>query len=334
MSGRILIYYKYDPGGSDRWFRGDRHVRKPIRRLLRGPDPIGGVDLVYLNLISGLERLGLEFFTDVPFNEIQPNDKVGVIGRGRKSLEGYNKANPILAGVAVATHPIEWPSIFDDYPVARYVVHSPWVGDMYRKTYGDRVVEWAVGIDTHKWAPSASEEKTTDFLIYDKVRWDHDQIHAAMVDPIRTILSKRGLTTETIRYGEYKPDELSAAFARCRSLLFLCEHESQGLAYQQAMAAGLPVLAWDPGQWLDPWRFAYDMPYVPATSVPFFDERCGVTFQHAQDFPQALEHFMDLRAAGNFSPREYVLQNLELTKSAQRYLDLLLSIQNMKSDGD
>jgi len=39
-----------------------------------------------------------------------------------------------------------------------------------------------------------------------------------------------------------------AALSRGRSMLFLCEHETQGLAYQQAIAAGLTILDWDPSQ--------------------------------------------------------------------------------------
>jgi glycosyltransferase involved in cell wall biosynthesis len=323
MNGRNLIYYTYDRGGGDRWFRGDRHLRKPIRRLIRGPDPIGGIDLVFLNLVAGLERLGIEFFTDVPFDEIRPDDKVGVIGRGPESLAGYIKDNPILAGVAVVGHPCEWPTLFEDYPVSRYVVHSPWIGDMFRKTYGDRVVEWAVGIDTTRWAPSASDQKATDFLIYDKVRWDHGRVHAAMVEPIRDVLGKRALTTETIRYGTYNADEYAAALSRCRAMLFLCEHETQGLAYQQAMAAGLPVLAWDPGQWLDPWRFRYDMSSVPSTSVPFFDARCGSTFSCLEDFEVALDGFLSSMAVRAYDPRCFVEERLSLEVCAQKYLELM-----------
>lgn len=320
MTGRTLLYYRYDRMGGDRWFRGDRHLRRPIRRLVRGPDPVGGIDLVFLNLCAGLDRLGVPYEANLPFKQIRPGDHVGVIGRGREALEGYEAQNPILAGVAVAEHPRAWPTLFEDYPVSRYVVHCDWVKAMYERVYGPRIVTWPVGIDTDAWAPSGGG-KATDFLIYDKVRWDPQKVCRALVDPIRNELDRRGICHETIRYGAYKPHELMAALSRCRALLFLCEHETQGLAYQQAMSAGLPVLAWDPGQWLDPMRFAYGEVSTPATSVPFFDARCGTTFASAVDFPAALTRFMDERA--RYDPRAYILETLTLERCAKAYLDLL-----------
>lgn len=319
---RILIYYRYDQYG-DRWFRGDARLRAPIRRLLRGPDKIGGIDLVYLNLCAGLDRLGVEFHTNIPFAEIRAGDKVGVIGRGRESLEGYRADNPILAGVAVAAHPAEWPTLFEDYPVSRYVVHCDWVKAMYERTWRGRVVTWAVGIDTDTWRPTPDAQKSVDILIYDKVRWDKERVHRAMVDPIRAVLEDKGLTTETIRYGAYDPGALRAALARSRAFLFLCEHETQGLAYQQAMSAGLPVLAWDPGQWLDPWRYRYGDIHVPATSVPFFDQRCGLTFHSAADFEMQLDSFISMLNAGAFNPRAYVDEKLSLEVCARHYIQLL-----------
>lgn len=323
MTGRILLYYKYTRH-KDRWVRGDRHVRQHVRRLVRGPAPIGGIDLVFLNLCAGLDRLKIEYHANLPFSEIRADDKVGVIGRDRESMEGYDKLNPVVAGVAVTQHPDEWPTLFEDYPISRYVVHCDWVADMFRKVYGDRVSTWAVGIDTQRWAPTPAVKKSVDLLIYDKVRWDHDRVHAAMVEPIRRVVARAGLTTETIRYGAYKPHDLAAALSRAKAFLFLCEHETQGLAYQQAMAAGLPVLAWDPGQWLDPSRFRYSgNTVIPATSVPFFDDRCGLRFRNFGDFPAALERFMNNLRSDVFAPRDYVDETLTLEICAKQYLKVL-----------
>jgi glycosyltransferase involved in cell wall biosynthesis len=109
-------------------------------------------------------------------------------------------------------------------------------------------------------------------------------------------------------------------------MLFLCEHETQGLAYQQALSCDVPVLAWDPGAWLDPWRYRYGEGYVPATSVPYFDERCGMTFSALQQFRDALAPFLDRLRGGRFRARDYVLENLTLEASARKYIELLQSI--------
>jgi glycosyltransferase involved in cell wall biosynthesis len=324
MTGRLLIYHISKP--SDRWFNGDHKWRAKVRRVIRGPDKIGGVEQVFLNLIGGLRQLGADVGVNVPFSEIQPRDHVGIIGVGPQALEGYTSKNPILAGVAVAEHPRAWPTLFEEYPVARYVVHCDWVRSIYERHYGPRIVNWAVGIDTERWSLLPPREKQIDILIYDKVRWDYERVHSALAVPIRAALDRRKLSYEFIRYGQHDQSEFRTALARARAMLFLCEHESQGLAYQEAMSSGVPILAWNPGRWLDPWRYRYGEDAVPATTVPFFDERCGRTFASAVDFEEELDVFMDALRAGAYAPRDYVCENLTLAGCAQNYANILHEI--------
>lgn len=320
---RIHLYYKLPPE-QNRWVPGDRWVRPVVRRIVRGPPVPSGIDRVFLNLTAGLRALRVPFRVNRPWREIQPGDRVGVLGRDRYCLAGYDRPNRIVAGVALMTHPSEWPTLCEDYPVATYVQHCEWAISIYRPYYGaERCAVWAVGIDTDQWRPATPAGATTDFLLYNKIRWDHSRRDAELVQPVRNTLRAQGLSFEEIRYGAHRPAQYAAALRRCRSLLFICEHESQGLAYQEAMAAGLPVLAWDPGEWLDPRRFEWGTPYVPASSVPFFDARCGERFRDFAAFGGTLERFCERRHAGAYAPRDYILENLPLTKCAQRYLDLL-----------
>lgn len=319
----IHLIYKTKPE-TDRWIPGDRWVRPLVRRFVRGPRVPSGIDKVFLNLSAGLRELGVDFRINTPWKKIRAEDQVGVIGRDRACLDGYDLPNPIVAGVALMTHPTEWPTLCQDYPVATYVQHCDWALSLYRPYYGsDRCAIWPVGIETDAWQPAPASAKTTDFLLYDKIRWEHDRYETDLLGPIRDRLRAQGLTFEEIRYGRYKPEQYAAALARCRALLFVCEHESQGIAYQEAMSAGVPVLAWDPGEWLDPERFKWGTPHVPATSVPYFDARCGERFRDAAAFPTTLDIFLGRLRASTYAPREYMLENLTLAISARRYLALL-----------
>lgn len=322
----IHLIYRKRPE-TDRWLPGDRWVRPVVRRMVRGQPIPSGIDKVFLNLAAGLGELGVPFRVNTPWPRISPEDYVGVLGRERHCLAGYDRPNPILAGVALMTHPSEWPNLCEEYPVRKYVQHCEWATALYRPYFGaERCGIWPVGIDTATWHPAPGAAKTTDFLLYDKVRWEHDRYERELLDPIRAELRRRRCSFEEIRYGRYRPEDYAAALARCRALLFVCEHESQGLAYQEAMSSGLPVLAWDPGQWLDPARFAWGTPHVPATSVPYFDARCGDRFPHAAAFPETLARFLDRLAPGGFAPREYMLEHLTLAEGARRYVALLEEI--------
>ena len=323
MNNRIVLIYK-GLQLTDRWFKGDHFWRTPIRRILRGPDRVGGIDRVYLNLCAGLDLLGIEYVVNPKMSEIRSSDWVGVIGRGRSCLDRYTALNPIVTGIAVAYHPAEWPTLFEDYRVIYNVVHSNWVKEIYTKWYGEsRIKIWAAGIDTTLWKPIIKKEIKFDFLVYEKIMWEKDRTVRAVVNPILQYLNERNLTYKVIHYGTYEPKELLDLLQSSRGFIFLSEHESQGLAYQQAMSAGLPILAWDQGLWLDPCRFEYGDAIVHASSVPFFDERCGLTFRSFRDFPAALDLFIDKINSGDFFPRDYILENLTLTKTAENYLNIL-----------
>jgi len=315
---RLCLYFRRPPE-SDRWIPGDRYVRPIVRRIVRGRPRPGGLEKVCINLRLGLERAGVPYVFNLPFDRLRPSDHVAVLGVGPYSLEGYDRPNPVLAGIGLMTHPSEWPSLCEDHPVVRYLQHSAWCDAVYRPWFGERCAIWPVGIDTERWRPVPPEGKTTDFLVYDKIHWDRPARETDLLAPILDQLRRRGLSFQVLRYGGYQPSDYLAALARSRALLFLSAHESQGIAAQEAMSAGLPILAWDPGFVQDPTRHSWGQPRIPATSVPWFDERCGRRFRDASEFPDALEAFLDDLRARRFAPRDYVLENLRLEDRALHF---------------
>ena len=319
---RICLYYIHEPE-SDRWILGDRYIRPFVRRLVRGKPRVGGVERVFVNLCLGLDKLGIKYEVNLPFNQLKNSDKVGILGRGLNCLNGYDRPNPIVAGIGLMTHPSQWATLCEDYPVVKYLQHSEWANNVYKPYFGDDRCElWPVGIDTDKWKPS-EKEKTIDFLIYNKIRWDYDVTAQKILQPIYKLLESKGLTFQELRYGFYQPEAYQASLTQCRAMIFLCEHESQGIAYQECLASGVPIIAWDQGQCLDPNRFQWGQPYIEATSVPYWDERCGVKFKNIDEFPDKLDEFLEKLYGQYFFPREYILENLTLEKCARKYLDIL-----------
>lgn len=322
---RLCLYYLPEKE-TNRWVPGDRFIRPWVRKLVRGPRRPSGIDKVFINLCLGLDRLQIPYVVNLPFRKLRPEDRVAILGLGRHCLDGYRKSNPIVAGIGLMTHPSEWPTLCTDYPVVRYLQHSAWCHEVYRPYYGDRCEIWPVGIDTRRWAPSLAR-RTTDFLIYDKIHWDRPRREVELLGPIRAELSRLGCTHETLRYGTYEPGAYRQALDRCRAMIFLSAHESQGIAAQEAMSTDVPLLAWDPGEVEDPERFKWGQPHIPATSVPYFAAECGLTFRDRREFLYQLPRFLHLQQLDRFKPRDYILQNLTVEKCAQHFVDIVNAAQ-------
>jgi glycosyltransferase involved in cell wall biosynthesis len=317
----------YQEPDDDRWFPYDRFPRAVIRRLVRGPRRPGGQTRVFLNLCEGLRRIGVTFrVNDFAFSKRNPSALACIVGKPFL-LDKMKWKNPILFGAAVYSHPIDDPELLQRLPVKKVLVPGPWMREMCKPHWGDTVVDWPVGIDTELWAPAGLDAKSIDVLIYDKVRWEHQRYEEALIEPIRDTLRQSGISSHEIRYGHYREEDFSAALSKCRAMIFLCEHETQGIAYQQALSSGVPIFAWDRGgPWRDPSYYPHKVVFAPVSSVPYWDERCGMKFKDASEFADRWGAFWERAKAGSFAPRDYVLEELTLEKCARRYVEIAQSV--------
>jgi glycosyltransferase involved in cell wall biosynthesis len=309
----------YEEPDLDRWLPLDRYPRRLVRRIVRSRPRAGGQTRVFLNLCAGLDILGIPYrINGYRYIERHPDELACIIGKPHV-LNKTHWRNPILFGAAVYSHPLADPDLLKRLPVRKILVPGEWMRQMCEPYYGDTVVDWPVGIDTDSWTRDPDNQKTFDFLLYDKVRWEHENYRATLIEPIRQELSRRGFTYSEIRYGCYEEETFREMLRRCRAMIFLCEHETQGIAYQQALACGIPILAWDRGgYWQDPEFYPHRVKFGPVTSVPYWDERCGRKFAHLAEFLEQLSEFW--ANLTNYSPRDYILQNLTLEICARKYL--------------
>ncbi len=315
-----LFYAEPDP---DRFLPGDHHPRRWLRRLIRGPRRPGGQERVFINLCAGLDRLGVRYTVNRYRHALRhPGQPVGIIGKPHV-LELQTWKNPILFGASVMSHPLQDPGLLARHPtIRRILVPGEWMRAMCAPQWGDLVHPWPVGIDTHAWTPPATPARQFDVLLYDKVRWDYPLYQSGLINPILDHLRARGLRVATLRYGYYKEEAFAAILRDCRSMIFLCEHETQGIAYQQALACGVPLFAWDRGGcWQDPQYYPARVRFSPVSSVPYWDARCGHTFADSAAFTAGFDAFWGEVTAGRFQPRDYIVENLTLEKCASLYLD-------------
>lgn len=326
---RLNIFY-HEPD-SDRWIPYDRYPRHLIREFLyatgirkRRPR---GQRMVYQNLKKGLDRAGIPYRdNDFQYIRSHPDELMCIVGKPHFLFE-YDWPNPIVFGASLFSHPLESPNFWEQHPnVRKMLVPGPWMRDMFAEHYPEeKLAVWPVGIDVEEWHPKQPpDEKPDRVLLYDKVRWAHDRYEKVMIDPIRQHLRSQGIEIETLRYGHYFPEDLKAALQRCRAVVFLCEHETQGIAYQQMLASSMPIFAWDRGgYWQDPNFFPDRVRYGPVSSVPYWDERCGMKFKDAGEFRASFGTFWKRVQEDEFRPRDYITENLTLETCARRYANLV-----------
>ena len=326
----ILLFYQ--EAERDTLFKHDRYLKRAVRplyNLLRRRRKKTGFRVSLDLLKRALQRQGwLVRVNDYAAARRHPDYPVGLVGYP-VLLDGWRLPNPALLGSALYDHPMLAPHLLEDRRFRKYLVPSQWTYDLFYPYYGDACAQWFAGIDTARWPDTAANPKTIDFLIYDKIMWDRGRQERALLQPISQVLQRRGFRIEVIRYNHHDHATYRALLARSRAMIFLCEHESQGLAYQEAMASNVPVLAWDNGIWLDPQARRFGTPAIAASSVPYFSADCGERFANWAGFEAALQRFLDRLPL--LRPRDYVCENLSMKRSAEIYAEYYFSLQGVNA---
>ena len=313
-----LFYEEPDP---DRWLPFDRYPRKVIRTLVRGASQPRGTMRAFLNLVDGLDRIGAPYrINDYRGLRADSGALACVFGKPH-ILEKIPLQNPVLFGTSIYSHPNDNPGLPTQRDIRQVLVPSEWVRSMFEQVWPGLVSVWPVGIDTDRWTPAPSGAKDVDVVVYDKIAWQRERYEQLLLEPLYVELKRRGLRVETLRYGYYREEDLFALSKRCRSMVYLSRHETQGIAAQQMLAAGVPLFAWDEGGfWQDPKYFPREVTFEPVTSVPYWDDRCGVKFRGATDLLDGFETFWRGVEANGFSPRDMVIERLTLERCASEYV--------------
>lgn len=278
-----------------------------------------GFYTAFVALRTALERAGC----DVRVNDFRtaaalPDYPIGIAGYP-SVLDAVQLPNPVIFGPGDFGTPKAAIKVAADPRMKLLIQPSDWFRDYYRPSCGDKVVTWFAGLDCEAWTDTSMAEKTIDVLIYDKIRWHRETQVPAILDRLQSHLAARGLRSTVLRYGHHHQKSFAEALRTSRAMAFLCEHETQGLAYQEALAANVPVFAWDEGVFVDPLLNKDAPPGLAVSSVPYFDDRCGSRYR-ANETETAFDGFWSRLAT--FRPRAYVKAELSMAKSASAYLEL------------
>lgn len=192
----------------------------------------------------------------------------------------------------------------------KIIAPSEWVKNLYIEKFNlpeNKISIWPVGIELL----NTKKEIEFDCLIYFKRRTPHE------LKVVQDFLDSIGLTYKVLSYGNYPNDQLEDLCSKCRFCVLINGTESQGIAVQEIMSTNTPLFVWDVTEWTDQGE-DYK---VPATSVPYWDDRCGQKFYSQDEIEDAFHKFYGI--IETYKPREFVEENLSYKKTTEILLEIL-----------
>jgi len=192
----------------------------------------------------------------------------------------------------------------------KIIAPSEWVKNKFITKFNlpeDKLAVWPVGIEEF----NNIREPNYDCLIYFKRR-DQSELEA-----VKKFLVSNGLSYRMVEYGTYGEDGFKQLVNSAKFCFLINGTESQGIAVQEIMSMGVPIIAWDIKEWLDQGE-AYR---VPATSIPYWDERCGEVFFNIEDLEVTFSKFY--ATLDKYDPKAFIKDNLSFECSVKTLLEIL-----------
>jgi len=181
------------------------------------------------------------------------------------------------------------------------------------------------GVDTNKFIDNASlsvfdglNDKPSTIknkvFIYYKHRSPYE------LNIIESFLTNKEIEYKIFDYlRRYDENEYITYLQECKYGIILDAHESQGFAIEEALSCNVPLLVWNAISFNQVFGSVY--PDVFATSVPYWDERCGELFHYEMEFESKWNTFQ--AKLEQYKPREYILENISINACQKKWGDII-----------
>ena len=247
---------------------------------------VTGPSKVVENLIKGLEKL------DYPYvvNKRLDYCKRLYIHDDRIALGKVAELSPeirVLVGPNLYVAPRNIPAELD-ISKAVYLVPSEWNKRFWLHFGFNKcpMEAWPAGIDTDEFKPAGGNKEF--ILVYFKQRFDRE------LDILKKELEAKSLAYKILHYDKgYKEAEFKGLLEKSRYVIWLGREESQGIALEETLSAGVPILVCDVssvGHLIGGNDLSQaEKDFKDTTSAEYFDDRCGIKIKDLGELPGAIE---------------------------------------------
>jgi len=166
------------------------------------------------------------------------------------------------------------------------------------------------GVDTERFKPTRNNEERNEVILYYKKR------DPAELEFIQAYLKKKEITYKLFEYGKYEENNYFNQLRKTKYIIWVGQHESQGFALQEALSMDVPILVWNAKTLEQEWgNKKYEGIKIKYETIPYWDSRCGEFFYDKEEFEKTFKKFLK----NNYSPREFVLENLSFEKCKEKF---------------
>ena len=201
-----------------------------------------------------------------------------------------------------------------------YIQPSEWANNVWKYhpfCKNIRIETLPFGVDTTKFNQIKPINERNYAFVYFKRR------HPTELVLIQKFLQSHNIKAKLFDYvNRYDENEFINYLHESRFGIWLDAHESQGFALEEALSCNVPLLVWNVVSMKQEVGSSYEN--IPATTIPYWDERCGESFIHQNDLSNAFSKFMN--DLNNYRPREYILENLSIEKCNEKFIQLVNKI--------
>lgn len=198
-----------------------------------------------------------------------------------------------------------------------YVQPSQWVIDYYGKDLNINMKILNFPVNMNKFTEIKPISERNQIIIYYKSR---------KLEELKFIIDSLSLMNITnfriFSYNnKYSEEDFLNYIQNCKYGIIVDAHESQGFAIEEMMSCNVPLLVWNV-KYLSQ-EVGSNYPDYKATSIPYWDERCGEYFYEVSEFNEKFKLFIN--NLDKYKPREFVKETLSVEKCSERLQEIIVS---------
>lgn len=203
------------------------------------------------------------------------------------------------------------------YQNAIYIQPSDWViNNFWSNVKNIPLRSFCFSVDTDKFVPLEPIQNRNQIFVYYKHRHPND------LKQITNYLNQRQIDYVVINYSDkYLEKYYLDILQNSKYGIWVGSHESQGFALEEALACDIPLLVWNVDNLNQEYiRRKYKF-NVKATTIPYWDHRCGEYFYSIDRLDQTFNKF--IKQLETYQPRQYILDNLTVEIRASKFKKMI-----------